>query len=188
MKATTQRALSLVAAAALVVGGLIIFTTLVIGAYSDVQRLRGELSAKSELYQTQSQQFTQVQNLIAQYQGVTRLQESLTLALPFKEDSADVVNQLNFLAQRNGILINSISLELAPVKKETKTTLVKGFGALRLSLKLNGSYASFKGFIGDLEANIRVMDLADLKITHVGKPNEDFFNYTMTVDAYYQIQ
>lgn len=188
MKAATQRALSLVLAAALIVGGLIVFATLVTSAYGDVQQLRGELSAKSDLFQTQSQQFTQVQNLIAQYQGVTRLQESLSLALPLKEDAADVVNQINFLAQRNGLLINSASLELLPVKKEIKVALIKSSGILRLSLKLIGSYASFRSFAGDLQANIRVMDLADLKVTHIGKPNEDLFNYTMTIDTYYQTE
>ncbi len=186
MKASSQRALSLLAAAALVVGGLIIFTTLVTGAYGDVQQLRGELSAKSELFQNQSEQFTQVQNLIAQYQGVTRLQESLNLALPLKEDSAGVMNQLNALAQKNGILINSAGLAPLPVKKETRTVLVKPFGILELSLKLIGSYAGFRNFLADLESNIRMMDLVDLKISHVGKANEDVFNYTLTVDAYYQ--
>ena len=47
--------------------GVLIFAVLVNPAYQDIQQLRGELAAKSQLFQTQSEQFTQVQNLIAQF-------------------------------------------------------------------------------------------------------------------------
>lgn len=188
MKSSTQRAVSMVLAAALVVGGFIVFATLVSPAYQDIQQLRGDLSAKSELFQTQSQQFTQVQNLIAQYQGVTRLQETLSLALPQREEVAEVVNQINALAQASGILVNSAGLDIQPIKKETRPVLVRGLGSARLSLKLIGSYAAFKNFLQSLETNIRLMDLVDLKITPAGKPSEDIHFYTLTVDTYYQLK
>ena len=188
MKPSTQRAVSVILAAALVVGGFLIFAVLVNPAYQDIQQLRGELAAKSQLFQTQSEQFTQVQNLIAQFQGVTRLQESLSLALPQKEEVAEVVNQINFLAQASGVFINSAGLNIQPLKKEIRPVLVKGLGTARLSLKLVGSYAAFKSFLQNLETNIRLMDLADLKITLAGKPNEDSHFYALTVDTYYQLK
>lgn len=186
LKASTQRALSMVLAASLVVGALIVYAVLVNPAYQEVQELRGKLASKSDLYQIRSQQFTQVQNLIAQYQGVALLQEGLSLALPQKVETENIINQLDAIAKNNRVFIDSISLDFLPIQQTKKRTLVKGFGTLRMSLKLLGPYSSFKGFLDSLETNIRIMDLRNLKISPAGEANEDFFSYSLTIDTYYQ--
>ena len=43
--------------------------------------------------------------------------------------------------------------------------------------------SEFSGYCYGVE---RVMDLVDLKIKPLGKPGEDTFSYSLTVDTYYQ--
>lgn len=188
MKPSTQRALSMVLAAVFIVFGLVIFSTLVSGAYDQVQRLRGELSAKSNLFQVQSHQLAQVQNLISQYQGITRLQDSLNLALPLQVDTVGAIIQINAIAQKNGLTIGSINFDpLVEARKEAGVVVVKDIGTLNMTLKLTGSYSSFKNFLSDLESNIRIMDVTSLKMAPAGREaGEDSFNFDLTVSTYYQ--
>lgn len=188
IKPSTQRALSLLAAGLMVIIAIAVFATLVVPEYQKIQILKGELTGKSELYQEQKGVVEQVEKLIYQYEGVGGLKETLALALPTREEVADIVNQLNTITGANGMFIRSVGLDYLPIKEPKKPTLVKTSGSLRLSLNLLGSYAALKNVLGALETNIRVMDIATLKAEPAGDPkkDQDLFLYTLTIDTYYQ--
>src|SRR3989344_8096680 len=131
MKASTQRALGLLGTGLLFVGAVAIFAFLSVPAYQDIQDLKSTLSSKSALFQNQSRDLTQVQNLLSQYQGVVRLEESLNLALPTKEESGSIVNQLDVITKSNGVLIKSLGLDYVPAGRTTGTALVKNVSTLR---------------------------------------------------------
>lgn len=188
IKPSTQRMLGLMAAVLMVVAAIAIFAVLIVPEYGSIQELKGELNGRSQLYQEQEDALTHVQNLIAQYQGVARLEETLMMALPTKEKAADIVHQLDTIARANGINIRSVGLDYLPVQKVPQAAIVKNFGLLRLSMKLSGSYAAFKGMVEALETNIRIMDVNTLKIEPAGDlaKNPDSFTFSLTVDTYYQ--
>lgn len=186
IRASTQRALSLLATGLMVVIALVVFMTLIVPEYQEIQALKGELTGKSELYQNQKIAFEQVQMLLAQYQGVARLEETLALALPTQEEVADIVNQLDTITRANGMFIRSVGLDYLPIKPSQKQAIVKDSGSLRLSIKLMGSYAAFKDVLEAMETNIRVMDITTLKVEPAGAKESDLFIYTLVVDTYYQ--
>ena len=191
MKASTQRALGLLGTGLLFVGAVAIFAFLSVPAYQDIQDLKSTLSSKSALFQNQSRDLTQVQNLLSQYQGVVRLEESLNLALPTKEESGSIVNQLDVITKSNGVLIKSLGLDYVPAGRTAGTALVKNVSTLRLTVKLTGSYAAFKKALAALETNIRIMDLVSLKMEPVsatpGQEAADLFDYTLVINTYYQL-
>ncbi|MDP3999724.1 MAG: hypothetical protein Q8P76_04030 [bacterium] len=191
MKASTQRALGLLGTGLLFVGAAAIFAFLSVPAYQDIQDLKSTLSSKSTLFQNQSRDLTQVQNLLSQYQGVVRLEESLNLALPTKEESGSIVNQLDVITKSNGVLIKSLGLDYVPAGRTAGTALVKNVSTLRLTIKLAGSYSAFKKALAALETNIRIMDLVSLKMEPVsaapGQESADLFDYTLVINTYYQL-
>ena len=187
MKASTKRALSLLLAVALVVAVVVIFATFIKPAYQDIQNLRALFYSKTDLVNVEQKAIGQVQNLIADYKGTAKLEEQLSLALPNEESVSSVMSQLNAISQLNGISIQGVGIEYLPIKPSTtKLSSAKGLGTLRLDLRLFGSYAAFKAFLGDMEKNVRIMDLRNLKIEQAGKPNNDIFFFTLGVDTYYQ--
>ncbi len=188
IKPSTQRMLGLMAAGLMVAAAFVIFAALIVPEYGVIQELRGELIGKSKLYQEQKDVLEQVQDLIAQYQGVARLEETLMMVLPTKEKSADIVHQLDAIARVGGTYLQSVSLDYPPVQKAPATAIVKNFGSLRFTIKLTGSYAAFKNVLEALETNVRIMDVNTLKMEPAGDPekNPDLFNLSLTVDTYYQ--
>ncbi len=188
LKPSTQRMLGLMATVLMVVAAIVIFVVLIVPEYGTIQDLKGELNGKSQLYQEQEGALTQVQNLIAQYQGVARLEETLMMALPTKEKAADIVHQLDAISRASGVYVRSIGLDYLPVQKVAQAAIVKNYGLLRLSVKLNGSYTAIKDMMEALETNIRIMDVSALKIEPAGDlaKTSDLFTISLTVDTYYQ--
>lgn len=187
MKASTKRFLSIVVSGVFVIGALIVYANLITPAYSDVQLLRGELSAKADLLDNQSLAITKFQNLLVEQQGSAKLQERISLVLPPKESVADIVNQLQAVALASGVSLQAVGLEYLPIRQSSEgADIVKGLGSLRLSIKVFSSYEAFKSFVQSFETNVRVMDLNTLKVEHAGRPEQNLFIYNLTVDTYYQ--
>ncbi len=193
MSASTKRALSLILSAGLVVASLFIYATLISPEYAEVKNLRGEFFSKSDLLNSQKTSIDQVRKLIAQYQGVAKLGESLSLALPEDESVSSIMSQINAISQASGLTIQSVGINYLPAKQATvKLTSAKGIGSLKLDLKLAGSYSALKNFLQSLETNIRIMDMQSLKIESVQSiaqskaGTQDLFNFTLSVNTYYQ--
>lgn len=187
MKATTKRALSILISAALLVMALVFYAILIRPEYAIISGLRGQLASKSTALEDETNAISQVRNLISQYQGVAKLGDTLSLALPSEEAVSEVVAQINALTRLSGLTVQSLGIAYFPIKPSaTKLSFVKGVGTLRLNLKLFGSYAGLKNFLGGLEKNIKIMDVKTLKIEQLGKTGQDLFSHTLEVDTYYQ--
>ena len=172
----------------LLVAAVAIYAALIRPAYSSIQELRSILYSKSNLYEQEQKAIVKVQDLMVEYRGSAKLDEQLSLALPNQESVSSVMSQLNAITQLNGIVIQSVGISYLPIKPSTAAlSSAKGTGTLRLNLKLFGSYPAFKSFLGDMEKNVRVMDVKTLKIEQAGKSNQDIFVYTIDVDTYYQV-
>lgn len=173
MKNSLQRTISLLGSLGLLIGAMVIYSSLIRPEYQQVNELRGILTAKTDLLSEQQSIISQVESLLSQYQSSARIQETVSLSLPIKEDSSSIFGQLQALAQANGISIEVFGVQNLPI---TKSNL----GVLQVSLKMTGPYENFKNFLQGVETNIRVMDLSSLKI--------DKSNYNIVLNTYYQTQ
>jgi len=171
MKKSLQRTISLLGSLALLIGAMIIYSYLIRPEYQQVNELRGILMAKTNLLSEQQSIISQVEDLLSQYQSSARIQETVSLSLPTKEDASAIFGQLQALSQANAMSIEVFGLQNLPVTKS-------GLGVLQVSLKVAGSYENFKNFLRGIETNIRVMDLSNLKI--------EKSSYNIVLNTYYQ--
>lgn len=189
MKASSKRALSLLLSAALLVGALFIYATFIRPEYSTIQELRGIVEAKAKLLEETKNASANIASLKLGYQKDEKIIESLSLALPEDEAVSSLMAQLNALSQTSGLVIQSVGIAYLPVKSSPNTpSFAKKLGTLKLDLKLFGNYAAFNNFLQNLENNIRIMDVKNLKLSQESKTNQDLMNYGLTIDAYYQIK
>lgn len=188
MKASTKRALSLLLSAGLLVGALAVYAGLIRGEYARIQELRGILAAKTRIFEEEKRDIDQVKLLIDRSQGSSaKLEESLSQSLPQEEMVSSVLAQINAVTQSNGLALQGFGVSYLPIAPSPiKRSFAKNIGTLRLDLKLAGQYLSAKNFLTDLEKNIRVMDVRELKMESVTKTGTDLLNYSLVVDTYYQ--
>ncbi len=189
MKASTKRLLALLGSATLIFGALIIYVVLLKPEYNTVQELRGELASGKNFFAAQSDAIDYANSLYGKNQAdINQIQNDLALALPDKQEVANVVYQIQAISALNNIGIDSINLENLPIQQKSTNTLVKNYGILRVSLKLAGTYDAFKELLRFLENNIRLMDVRTLRVYQVNTLDKNVFNYELVVDTYYQVQ
>ena len=186
MKPAARRTISLLLSLGVLVLAVIVHVLFVRPVYSEVVELRSTLKAKSEFYQDQGQAITRVNDLIAQYQGVGQLQQTVSMSFPVSEDLSAIFNQLRTLAEVNNLSIKIFGVKPLALQSLSERNLVKNVGTLQLSLKVLGSYESFKGFLRGIETNIRVMDTQQITVEQMGKPGTNFYSYTLLINTYYQ--
>ncbi|MBI1960707.1 MAG: type 4a pilus biogenesis protein PilO [Candidatus Liptonbacteria bacterium] len=190
MKPSTQRMISLVASAALLVMTLVIFSSFIVPEYAETQDLRGRIKTKSELFGQQNIATTQIQKLIADYQGLANIQETLSLLIPREEAVPQALNQIGNIARANNLSIQSMSVQALPFRAKAESQaslLVKRVGSLRIDAQMRGTYEALKAFVKTVETNIRVMDIRQMSITPQTDPNRPYA-IVVTIDTYYQEQ
>jgi len=174
----------------MLIASIFVYSTLIRPAYSDIENLRAQASSKTQLLEQQQSSIKQVQSLLSQYQDVLKVEDTISSILPLSPDVASGVNQITGLSKINNLTIDLLSIEETAIKPSDEPNLVKGVGALKFNFHLIGSYENFKAFLQNVETNITLMDLTNLKVETAAraKLNENRFSYTLTVNTYYQAQ
>lgn len=190
MRPSSKRLVSMGLALIIFIAAFVFYSSFIKKEFTDIEQLRGEVAAKTQLLAEQQNAVSQVRSLLQQYEGVAQLQQTISLSLPQAEDLAMVVAQFNAIANNSGVSIDSINVAAAPIQSTASSSLVYSYGVSKFNLKVVGSYESFKSFIQSLETNVRVMDVKSIKLgaTSIGgqKTQQNIFNYDLTVEAYYQ--
>jgi hypothetical protein len=194
MKQSTKRLLSAVGSIVLLGVALMAFVNYVRPAYDAVGQVRGEIASRQALLDREQSVVKKVQDLKSFYDTNTDLRDAIGLTLPLAPDAAGALQQLTGLIATNNLtpLGFSVSAPATPVvaaRSSTATassTLVRPIGTLTVQVRANGTYEDFKRFLGNLETNIRLMDIKNLAVSEAGKPTLDLYVFDLTVDAYYQ--
>ncbi|MBI2075250.1 MAG: hypothetical protein HYZ07_02425 [Candidatus Harrisonbacteria bacterium] len=186
MKASTKRIISLFGTAAAFIAALLTYAFFLRPLYDSVNVMRGELAAKSQLYDAQQRIMAKVNDLLAQYQGKAKIQDTISTTLPFEPAASFVVAQLQAIASGNGVAMEELNTQLLPLDQPVvNIDGLKGIGRMRASAKLIGDYAGLKGFLQGVETNLRLMDLVEAKVETIPK-NPAALVFSVLIDAYYQ--
>jgi len=195
MKQTTKRFLSLLISFVLFVASLIVYFNLIVPAGNEEQSIKAKAISRENFVKSQQAAISQVQKLINSYKGEGELRDVVSSILPLSPDLAGAFSQLSGLAQVNRLLIQNVTVN-TPVNQSVQGNsnasgavsqpLAKPFGSVDFQMKVVGSYGDFKSFLKNLETNIRIFDVKKIILESPGKPNQEIYNYDLTVGTYYQ--
>ena len=190
MRSSTKRFISIVLAMLMLIAAVFVYSTFIRPAYSDIENLRAQANNKTQIFEQQQSSTKQIQSLLSQYQDVLQVEDTISSILPLSSDVASGVNQITGLSKINNLTIDLLAVEETAITPSDQPNLIKGVGALKFNFHLIGSYENFKAFLQNLETNITLMDLTNLKVETATKTksNENRFSYTLTVNTYYQTQ
>ena len=184
----------------------IVFFDLIQPAYGDLQAKKGRQLNDQNLLANERVTVDQAKKLLSQYESVNQAGGNVALAMPSGPNEANALAQLYGIAGNNSIGITNVSISQPSVvprqnqaqANNASTSLsasraVKPLGMLSIQVIANGSYENLKGFLAELESNIRIFDVVSLAVqTAPALPGaksaaQDFFTYNASIVTYYQI-
>lgn len=197
MKQSSKRLLSMLLAVVLVFGAFFLYFTEIQPAYSDIQGIRSQIYGGQDFLNNETAVVQKLQDTLQKYENDPTVQQSVSAAIPAKEDDAAAAHELTALAVSSGLGIQSVNALTSSVEtvKTSQTTansqnkfVLRPLGVSSFQLKLVGNYASLRNFLDNVETNIRIMDIKSITVEELGKPNQDQYLFTVTVATYFQTQ
>lgn len=169
-------------------------------AYNKATLLKDEVKRHQQLLAEQEELLIKVNQLKQVYESHKNEIKKVYYVLPLEKDIPNLIVQFEALASENGLILEGLDfVEPIVVKKrrvaaEEKLAVQekpKPYKQLDVSLKLSGSYQSFKSFLGALEYNVRLMDIESINFSSEKKETEEvegaeLFSFDVSLKVYYQ--
>lgn len=122
--------------------------------------------------------------------------ERIDRALPSGVQASKFLVSLERLTAKNNLVLRRVDLASSAAQLNTRggqprpggtpSSTVKsgGINELPVGLSVSGTYESLKGFLADLEKNLRLIDVEDITFTSPEKPSA--FDIAIKAKTYYQ--
>jgi Tfp pilus assembly protein PilO len=193
MRVGSKRILFVIFSILLIVGAAVFYSYFISPAYKEVLDLRGQVASQNEIYQKFQITFSKVQKLLADLENAPNVQKTVSLILPPYRDVGYFVGQISGLAEANGLEVVSLSTQVLPVQYG-QNQVVNPIGRMKADVRLSGSYASFKSFLRQVQSNILLLDVSNIKVESSpgvvgagGKITPPTLTYNLTIVSYYQV-
>ena len=174
LKQSTKRFLSVTAGTVMIVASFVAYFNFIRPAYQEAQVVKTTLIEQRLVAEKQQKAVEVITNLVSKYEDGA-LQETISLALPFKEDLAGALTQIYGIFLNNNLKVKSLGFSVGSLgsvrtppraaaegTQAAPTRLVKPIGSLRISVSMSGGYEDFKTMLKDLETNIRIFDTTSI--------------------------
>lgn len=197
MKQSTKRLASAFLGLMLFVAAFWVYLQLIQPAYTNLNRLRGELVSRKQLAAEEKAVIGRVRDLVATYDSSAAAQEALAAAFPLEPNIADAVGQLNGLLLTSALAPQSFVIDVVddnPITSAMRTTRRSATSTLSVApvrqvsfrVRTAGTYEDVKRFLHDLETNTRIMDVTNVSLRPAQQVTQNLYVLEFTVVAYYQ--
>lgn len=137
--------------------------------------------------------------LIQEINAISKAErDTIDKAIPVGAKAAEFMVDLEAITKKRGLALKRIDLAGTievqakgntpgqPITSRTPTTAPDQEAILEfpIGLSVSGSYESFKGFLQDLEKNLRIIDVQD--IAFISPPKGEIFDFTLRIKTYFQ--
>lgn len=178
---------------AMAVTGFTVFTN---PLYQEVSGLRGEVAAYDEALDNSKQLENERDKLTQKYNELNPSNlEKLEKLLPDSVDNIRLILEIEKIALPYGMALQDVKYEAKPAEEDpaagqgSEMVSSKEYGMWELSFSTQGTYANFVKFLGDLEKNLRIVDVASVQFSSdMGEAVAGFsqvYRYTVQIRTYW---
>lgn len=185
-----SRTTALLAAFGFLILSLILFVFLIKPLYATIMALRistvqivGDIEQKEDA-------ISKIQALVAKYQNLSEIRDLFSQSLPHSIDSAAITGEMNLVAQKNLLAVESIAYEAISVSSlpDPMSNTKYGYGGMRVRVLVIGSYVNIKSFISGLESSLRIFDIKTIRFESSDErlALQGIIKAEVTFNTYYQ--
>ncbi|MEK7630255.1 MAG: hypothetical protein AAB432_02660 [Patescibacteria group bacterium] len=185
MRPSTKRILSVTLATVFLIGSLTVYFNFIKDEASSISDKRAIIASKTSLYNNQKQAVSEVKGLINQFQNVSRLEETISLAMPDGAEPVQALRQIEAVSATNNVTLASLDFT-ASTPRGAPPPFIKKLGTLAVTLKANGGYEGLKKFLAGIETSVRLANVAEFSFTPATLKNNIPDSLTLKVNMFYQ--
>ncbi len=166
---------------------IVIFFTQTQPYYNDIKTLLAERDEYQVALADSRELQTLRDQLLSQYNTIPQNDfDRLGKLLPSSIDSGNIIVMLEDRAQKNGILLKKIDVNESKESTSNSTTALGAppppYKTVELSFSISGPYASVLSFFGDLEKNLRLIDIKSISFS---SSLTDVYEFSISAKTYF---
>lgn len=128
------------------------------------------------------------ENILVSYNSVGDVnREKVNKILPSQMEEMDLIVEMERIAVKSGVVLKDVNISDAKQAQESANSAKNKEGLypneVGLTVKASGSYQSFKEFLKNIEANLRIIDVESLDFI---SGDVDFYEYNMKIKSYWK--
>lgn len=191
MKYTARRNISLILSLVFVILTLVVFFSMDWPTFQSVGDLNKKITQEQTQYENQYNAVQIAKAIVNQYKSLVSVSQTISLSIPRETEVQNLLAQIDGITSQSGLLLQDVSFEnISSSVPKSKTTIVQNYSVLQLTLSLTGNYDSFKTWLNAIETNIRLMDVTKISFAGLSssenQKNLGIFNFKVTLNVYYQ--
>ncbi len=174
----------------LIVASGLVFSAIIAPKYKQAQSLKKEISTFDVRLSTAEALKVSREDLIAKYNSISKTDlDNIKVLLPDSVDNIRLIIQLDALATKNGlsslrdVQYDTQKSEQSPIQQNA--TVQKPYGEFTMSFSTSGPYKNFLSFISDLEQNLRLVDVSEVKFSQSNPNLVDSLSYNIKLKTYW---
>lgn len=194
-----------------IIVAVVVFTSVTNPVYQDIQDLGVQAASFDEALANSKRLQSRRDELTKSYNNFPRQSiEALETMVPNSVDNIGLIQEIQRMALRLGIVVKNVNFDASQVERvdgefeeglePTSTQSTRSLprrGAVQsnslydtflLEFTIEGSYSDFVNFLRELELNLRVVDITNIKFTASSLDSRgnfsDVYNYTFTTKTY----
>jgi len=162
-----------------------IFFTWTQPIFNDIKSLYGEEQTLNTTLANFKVFQTKRDNVLSQYNAISKDDlTKLNRFLPSMSNAVDLVVEIENIAKVSGLALKDIDIKKPEdTQKSSFEDQKSGVGKILVTMKVVGPYKSFVSFLGNLEKNLRPIEIE--RITFISG-NADSYEYNITADTYWK--
>lgn len=172
---------------------LVLYVNFISPSYDNIKVGQGKLIAARQRNVEYTDIFNRLKQASLSFQQSPEVQNRVSMAFPLTPNVPDSMNQLSVIASANGLSVTSVDITTAPVVpssagKAGGSSLIKGVGVLKNTIRLTGTYEQLRAFLQGVETGVRIASISSIKIDKAANPIvPDTLGMTVEVETYYQV-
>ncbi len=178
----------------LLTAAAVVYFTFIQSEYQTTMQLKGERDERVQFVAEQKENIKKINQLVNSYNDKVLAQHLVSVAMPVGPDVASIIAQINTLALSSNLQVQSFSVANSPVaaasasstKAKEAENVRRPVGTLTFQVRVSGSYNDVKTFLGNIENNVRVMDVKNIALAPSVKNEVDGYAVDITATTYYQ--
>ena len=170
-----------------------VFVTVINPRYKEVQKIKTDVAGFNSRLSAAEALKSGREELINKYNSISKADlDNIKILLPDSVDNIRLIIQLDALATKNG-LSSLRDVQYETLKSDqgvsapgANVSVQKPYGEFTMSFSTTGPYKNFLSFVSDLESNLRLVDVLEVKFNPSLAANlVDNLNYTVKLKTYW---
>jgi Tfp pilus assembly protein PilO len=195
MRQSAKRLISSLVSLFFVIGAFIVFFDFLQPKYGELVDLKSQVESKRVQLESEQKIVNDVKKLVNTFNGAANDRVQAGFALPTSTMAAEALAQIHGIASTNHLLTAQSYGVTVPQDQVTpedarrqngQTVLAQPVVPVSIQARFIGSYGEFKGFLRNVETNVRIFDVKSISIQPASKSNQDLYNFDIRIVAYSQ--